>query len=101
MKLIHVVLILAVVNAFMLVNAKTTFVEDDVTYTENIRPIFQKYCVSCHEGSMNYEGAVASKDKILKKLVNLKQMPPKYISDRPTDAEIELIKKWILTGTKK
>ena len=92
---------LAVLGLVVAVNATTNFTEDEVTYTQNIRPIFQKYCVSCHEGSMNYEGAVASKDKILKKLVNLKQMPPKYISDRPTDAEIELIKKWILTGTKK
>ena len=91
---------LAVLGLVVAVNATTNFTEDEVTYTQNIRPIFQKYCVSCHEGSMNYEGAVASKDKILKKLVNLKQMPPKYISDRPTDAEIELIKKWILTGTK-
>ena len=92
---------LAVLGLVVAVNATTNFTEDEVTYTQNIRPIFQKYCVSCHEGSMNYEGAVASKDKILKKLVNLKQMPPKYISDRPTDAEIELIKKWILKKKKK
>ena len=99
MKTLGILTAIAIVAIFNIVNANSFSKDVEVTF-KDVKPIFQRYCVSCHEGSMTYEGAVASKDKILQKLVNLKQMPPKYISDRPSESEVELIKKWILTGTK-
>ena len=74
--------------------------EEIVTFEKNIRPIFQSHCISCHPGSVNYSVAYKQRDKIFKKVVRLREMPPKYAT-RPNENEIELIRKWIENGAKR
>lgn len=96
-NLYYLLIVTIVVSLLFVMTANS----NEITYNQNVKPIFQKYCLECHPGTLQYETAVKYKDKILVKLVKLRQMPPKYVGTRPTDAEIELIKQWILNGTKK
>lgn len=94
--LIWVVLLLGMASSA----GNDTFV-DAVTFDKDIKPIFQKYCASCHFGSLNYDASYKNRNKILRKFVRSRQMPPKYVSERPNKAEILLVKQWIETGAKK
>ena len=80
---------------FNMAYSRTPYTEETITFTNNILPILQSNCVSCHPGIVNYNIAFAQKDKILKKVTTKinKQMPPRYVSPRLTKGEVELIKK--------
>ena len=75
--------------------------DDTVSFEKDIKPIFKKNCTECHSGSIDYKSAVNYKRKLYKKLVLLRQMPPKYSGNTLTQAEVDLIKKWLNTGTQK
>jgi len=74
---------------------------EDITFNKDIRPIFKRYCAGCHFGSINYSAAYQNREKIYSKFVRSRQMPPKYISDRPSLLEVKLVRKWIENGAKK
>jgi hypothetical protein len=97
---IPIVLILAYLHS---AKSESKFTDETITFTQNIRPILQSNCTSCHPGIVNYSVAFQQKDKILKKVTSKidKQMPPQYISPRLTTGEVELIKQWVKTGAKK
>lgn len=86
---------------------------EQVNYTEHIRPIFSARCVACHRpgqigpmGLRNYD-EVRPWAKSIKAAVVAREMPPfsaagplgRYVDDpRLSDAEIELITRWVDTG---
>lgn len=80
-------------------------VEKLVTYTDDIKPIFKKNCAVCHSRAplnwMDYETAYRYRHKIYERVVRLKNMPPAYWKQKPTDEERELIGKWVKTGAPK
>jgi len=93
-------LIVLYITGLVMASNATTF-SREVTFSKDVRPIFQKYCASCHFGALNYEASKANKEKIYSKFVRSRQMPPKYVSERPNEAEVALVKQWIETGAKK
>jgi hypothetical protein len=74
---------------------------EEVSFKQDVRPVFKRYCAGCHFGSLNYSAAYQNRIKILNKFVRSRQMPPKYISDRPSRVEVELVRRWIESGAKK
>jgi hypothetical protein len=74
---------------------------DEISFKQDVRPIFKRYCAGCHFGSINYSAAYQNRSKIYSKFVKSRQMPPKYISDRPSAVEVELVRRWIESGAKK
>ena len=76
----------------------------EITYTKNIRPIFDRTCKACHNRApfnwMNYKTAYIYRNKIKFRAVTLKDMPPSYWQVKPTDTERNLIKQWVMTGAK-
>jgi uncharacterized membrane protein len=72
----------------------------DLSFERDIKPIMTNNCVKCHAGVTNYETVFKQKDKIYSKLVKKREMPPKY-SMTISDAEVNLIKRWIEQGAKK
>lgn len=77
----------------------------DLTFSENVRPLFAKNCSSCH-GPANklglpnllvYETAFSLRSTILLKVVDERSMP--HIG-RITESERSLIELWIQTGAK-
>lgn len=86
-------------NTYISIGDKIKY-DNTVRYEADIKPLFQQYCSQCHSGAMKYEVAVELQDRIYKKFVEQRSMPPKY-SNQPTDAEVNLVKKWIELGAKR
>ncbi len=95
-----IVLMIMIIVGIFYVNANARVFSRDVTFTEDIKPIFQKHCSSCHFGAVEYTSAFKNKDRIYNKFVRLRSMPPKYVNTRPNEAELLLVKQWIETGAK-
>src|SRR5262249_2401737 len=94
------------------------------TYGKEVKPIFQKNCVACHKGNKakggfdmtSLEKINKGSDKTSKAIVPGKSdesklykvlrdgskphMPPRTARLKPTDDQIETIKKWIDGGAK-
>ena len=102
--------------------AKPPVKTDPVSYTKEIKPLFDKYCVGCHNVDLKKGGVLLetyedlkkggnngdllvpgkSADSLLYKTLLGKDaliMPPKN-NIGPMPKEIELIKKWIDEGAK-
>jgi len=71
-----------------------------VSYEKDVKPIFRKHCISCHQGAMSYEIAYKQRQKIYDKFVKQGEMPPKHRS-QPTELEVDIVRKWIETGARK
>jgi len=88
----------------------------DVPFRETIAPILQARCLGCHSGTTPMgeldlsseqglrEGgssgkviAADGKKSLLVEMIEQRKMPPK---DRMTDAEIEMLRKWVQAGGK-
>jgi uncharacterized membrane protein len=69
-------------------------------FEKDVKPIFENYCVECHKGISKYEVAVGHKDKIYDKIVLKKEMPPNFRL-KLSDHEVDIVKDWIESGTKK
>ena len=78
----------------------------DISYKKDVTPIFKKHCSECHNKSawpdknwMDYEIAKNNSEKINKRVVIDKNMPPGNFTGM-SDAEREIVKKWIDGGMK-
>ena len=102
MKAIFIILVSTfLVGAYAAVGFKYNFNSTQVTFTNDVRPIFKKYCAECHFGSLSYDAAYKNRNNIYNKFVRLRQMPPKYSGVQPTELEVQLVKQWIDQGAKK
>lgn len=81
-------------------NPNSNFSVVEVTFTNDMKPIFKRYCVSCHAGILNYEVAYKQRGKIYNKFVKNSKMPPKY-AEQPSQVDVDLVKAWIEQGAKK
>ncbi len=76
-----------------------------ITYTKDIKPIFEKRCSSCHNGHtpqrnwLDYDTAYANRLKIKNKVWIEQSMPPSGISMEPE--ERHKISDWVDFGAKK
>ncbi len=70
------------------------------TFQEDIRPLFGKYCSSCHKSGSgipnwtNYNEAHGKRDQIFQRTIVQKTMPPPG-SPQLTEAELAKFKEWI------
>src|SRR5215470_18010124 len=97
--------------------------EDAPTYKKDVVPMLQKYCMKCHGGMLTKAGySVTSYDRLFKTLrgkVTLvkgeperslivttmdgtkgKRMPPLKHKVRPTQDDIDIVRKWVKAGAK-
>ena len=94
----------------------------DPSYTKDIKPFVEKYCLECHNGKQaksgyNFEtvalmlkkgkkGAGVVPESPEKSVIVLtmtgggKVMPPKKFGKKPTADEIDVVKAWIKAGAK-
>ncbi len=116
MSVTKIVLLLLCILAIVRFDARA----DDVDFQRDIRPLFQQYCVACHNGiesdstllldtyssilngSENGKVIVPNEpeqSKLFRVLSGLEEphMPPAE-SKQPAQAEIELIRRWIQSG---
>jgi mono/diheme cytochrome c family protein len=94
------------------------------SYTNDVRPFMDKYCVECHQGNKAKAGVkLDSFESIMKgskkgrkivvegeadksQLVTCvegtggKKMPPKKAAKQPTDKEIKMLREWVNGGAK-
>ena len=92
------------------------------SYTKDVKPFIQKYCLDCHaaqkpKAGINLESVVAmfapvkkgpavvagQPDKSLLMLTmtgGAKMMPPKKFPQKPTQDEIAVVRAWIAAGAK-
>jgi uncharacterized membrane protein len=74
---------------------------DLVTYDEDIKPIFQTYCKTCHSAGplnwLDYKNFMSKEGRlqILATRLFIKGDMPMAGADKPTQNEMNLIKKWI------
>jgi hypothetical protein len=94
---------------------------DEPSFSKEIKPLLEQYCMKCHSGDKARKGVriesykdleggrrkliVPNKpdDSLLVKMllgVGAKKMPPKKFKDQPSDKEVDLIKAWITAGAK-
>ena len=70
-----------------------------LTYSVDIRPIFQQRCIQCHNSGplnwMEYENAFRYKDQIRDRVWNNRSMPPGGFI---TEQERLLIRNWVDQG---
>ena len=77
----------------------------NLTYTADIKPIFQNRCSQCHNSNwadknwMDYDTAYKNRDKIKLRVEN-KTMPPSN-STNMTKEERDKVIKWVKQGAKK
>lgn len=86
---------------FLTLNAKAT------SFKKDVLPIVVARCIQCHNESnmpdknwLDYKIAKAKKDLIIKRITVLKDMPPYDNVTGITEDERNIIKAWILEGTK-
>lgn len=78
----------------------------EVTYTKDIKPIFEKHCASCHNSGwadknwMDYDTAKKNSLKIKDRVFVVKDMPPGNLTEM-TDKERETVAQWVDQGAKK
>ena len=94
------------------------------SYTKEVRPFLDKYCVECHQGNKAKAGVkLDSFESIMKgskkgrKIVVAgqadksqivtcvegtggKKMPPKKATNQPTDKDIKMLREWVNGGAK-
>jgi len=93
---------------FFLVSKKMERLEvlsqDPPTYTDDIRPIFERTCAVCHNRTpfnwMEYKTAYRYRKRIYNRVVFRRNMPPSYWQKQPTEDERKLIGEWVKTGAK-
>jgi uncharacterized membrane protein len=89
----------------LLLGCGLTATNADLTYTKDIRPIFEKRCANCHSSNwpdknwMDYETAKKNKDRIKFRVEN-KTMPPGN-STNMTEEERKKVIQWVKDGAKK
>lgn len=82
-------------------NIQTSSGDFAVTYSRDIKPIFEKTCSACHnEGSAipnwgNYEVSFAKKDRLLDRVIIKKDMP---LGFPMSDEERALVGEWLKLG---
>lgn len=70
---------------------------DFPTYQGDIKPIFKKSCVSCHNDRwLDYNEVLAHRNDIKLKVIDLRQMPPFGLNK----SDYETIKRWLDQGAK-
>lgn len=97
--------------------------EDAPTYSKQIAPLLQKYCLTCHGDKKPKAGlSITNYDRLFKtergKITLIKgepqksllvttmdgtkgkKMPPPKYTMQPTKAEIDLVRKWVQAGAK-
>lgn len=80
---------------------------EKITYVDNIKPLFEKYCIACHNENsgpvmpnwMQYDIAVLKKDTLLDRVVIKKNMPVEGMP-APSAEEREMLNLWIQKGMK-
>lgn len=80
---------------------------DKLTYVDNIKPFFEKYCIACHNENsgpvmpnwLQYDIAVLKKEALLDRVVNKKNMPMEGMP-APSLEEREMLNLWIQKGMK-
>lgn len=80
---------------------------EKITYVDNIKPFFEKYCITCHNENsgpvmpnwLQYDIAVLKKEALLDRVVNKKNMPMEGMPV-PSQEERELLNLWIQKGMK-
>jgi uncharacterized membrane protein len=82
-----------------------SFTSGDITYTKDVKPIFERRCSQCHNANwpdknwLDYNKAKENKDKIKIKVKD-KTMPPGN-STEITEEERNIIIQWVDDGAKK
>lgn len=80
---------------------------EKLTYVDNIKPFFEKYCITCHNENsgpvmpnwLQYDIAVLKKEALLDRVVNKKNMPMEGMP-APSSEEREMLNLWIQKGMK-
>lgn len=70
-----------------------------IGFEKDVKPIFQKHCAECHQGSLDYATSYRQRTKIYDKVVK-REMPPKYRLQL-SDMERRTVKLWLKQGAKK
>src|SRR5262245_29991962 len=78
---------------------------DDVSFTADVKPIINTYCVTCHYGGYQdgdfttYEGLKAKVDNgaFSLRVIQQRTMPPTG-NPAPTEADIAKLKCWLSAG---
>ncbi len=77
--------------------------ETNITYTKDIKPLFRRRCVVCHNAGarnwMDYDNAFKKKDLIYYRVVKKKDMPPS--GWLMTYGERNMVEDWVKGGAKK
>lgn len=114
-------MIVLVVAGMIWFQAGAVRAADAPSFTKDIQPLLNRYCVQCHGQTKpkagvrldSYEGITNSKRRavvagdpdqsrlILTMTGKGRLMPPKKTNPRPTAEEIDTIKAWIKNGAKK
>ena len=86
-----------------------------VSYSDNIQPIWDKYCIGCHDGKiepinlefntsytfiMEYVDVSLPEASKIYQMMYMNVMPPEE-DYRPTKDELDLVLAWIMQGAKK
>lgn len=67
-----------------------------LSFQQDVRPIFKQRCYSCHAGKwMKYENVKSNADRIYRRVVTLRTMPP---NRKMSEYEREVIKRWVAEG---
>ena len=96
--------------------------EKTPSFVKDVKPFLAKYCTECHGGNQTKAGVnLTSYDNLMKgskkkKVVvagkpddsalvktltgAAKKMPPKSFANQPSKEEIDMIKAWIMAGTR-
>jgi len=74
------------------------------TYTQDIQSLFKERCSACHDSMpgkdwQSYKTAYDARFKIRTRVFDVKDMPQGNVTNM-TDAERELVKKWVDMGAK-
>ena len=100
---------------FLLVAAVASFAADDIQYNRDVRPILSDRCFACHgpdkgtrQANLRLDREEDAKTKLLNGEVykrvtatGPRRMPPSYAGhDKLTDAQIDILRRWIEQGAK-
>lgn len=89
-----VTLLVIAVSVFVFYSCTTTrstVKSENITFSENVKPILTKHCTSCHAEFSGKEISAGSMDSMIS-LIEKGIMPPK--GEKPTAEEIAILKSW-------
>jgi uncharacterized membrane protein len=96
-----------VLTALLLISANVYAYEENMdralTFRQDILPIFQAHCTSCHHSAAyipdwtTYETSYMMRDRIMVRVYDARNMPPGNMTNM-TDEERTIVAQWISSG---